>query len=50
MQAVRKEAAGGGGHCHACFTGEYPIELDNYWESRDKDAFQGAWSETGDTP
>lgn len=47
MRAVEEEAAGGAGHCHACFTGEYPIKLDGYWADRDKLAFQSAWSETG---
>ena len=49
MRAVRQEAAGPGGHCHACFSGDYPIELGSYWESRDKHAFAGAWSTSGDT-
>ena len=50
MRAVVAEAASesNSGHCSACFTGEYPIELGTYWEDRDKLAFQGAWSETGD--
>lgn len=49
MQAVRAAATDSGGHCKACFSGEYPIELDNFWESRDKMAFQDAWSENGDS-
>lgn len=36
------------GHCNACFSGDYPIELDSFWKTRDKTAFQGAWSENGD--
>ncbi len=36
------------GHCNACFSGDYPIELDSFWRTRDKTAFQGAWSENGD--
>ena len=46
MRAVTAEAQPGSGHCSACFTGEYPIELDGYWEHRDKMAFQSAWSES----
>ena len=49
MQAVTAEVRDSAGHCHACFSGEYPIELDSFWKSRDKHAFQGAWSENGDT-
>jgi amidophosphoribosyltransferase len=45
MKAVEAEAPPDAGHCNACFSGEYPIKLDNYWQSRDKMAFQGAWSE-----
>lgn len=46
MRAVEEGAAAG--HCNACFSGEYPIELDSFWKTRDKTAFQGAWSENGD--
>jgi len=49
MKAVTDEARGTTGHCHACFSGEYPIELDSFWRNRDKHAFQGAWSQNGDT-
>ena len=48
MNAVAEEAAAGSGHCNACFSGEYPIKLDVFWRDRDKQAFQGAWSENGD--
>jgi amidophosphoribosyltransferase len=48
MQAVEQEAANGTRHCNACFSGEYPITLNTYWEDRDKLAFQSAWSETGE--
>ncbi len=48
MDAVTAETTDEGGHCHACFSGEYPLELDSFWRSRDKTAFQGAWSENGD--
>jgi amidophosphoribosyltransferase len=47
MRAVRAETGTKDGHCHACFTGEYPIKLTGYWEARDKHAFQGAWAEPG---
>ncbi len=49
MSAVTAESTNGAGHCNACFSGDYPIQLDGYWEARDKNAFQGAWSEDGDT-
>jgi amidophosphoribosyltransferase len=49
MQAVESAAPPGAGHCNACFSGEYPIKLDSYWESRDKMAFQGAWSGEGES-
>ena len=47
MQAVAAESDRGTGHCNACFSGEYPIELDGYWTNRDKLAFQSAWAEDG---
>lgn len=49
MGAVTADAASGSGHCNACFSGEYPIKLDKFWEDRDKLAFQGAWSESGES-
>ncbi len=49
MNAVREGSVNGAGHCNACFSGDYPIQLDGYWKARDKNAFQGAWSENGDT-
>jgi amidophosphoribosyltransferase len=49
MRAVEEEAMNAAGHCNACFSGEYPIELGTYWNDRDKLAFQSAWSETGET-
>ena len=49
MNAVTAEARNASGHCNACFSGDYPIQLDAYWRSRDKNAFQGAWSENGET-
>ena len=46
MRAVAETAGNSRGHCSACFTGEYPIELDG---NREKLAFQGAWSQAGET-
>jgi amidophosphoribosyltransferase len=46
MRAVAKEARNSNGHCHACFTGDYPLTVKGYWETRDKHAFQSAWSQT----
>ncbi len=48
MQAVTEETAGGTGHCNACFSGVYPIKLNDYWRNQDKLAFQSAWAETGE--
>ncbi len=48
LRAVAETAGNGSGHCHACFSGEYPIELSGFWEDRDKLAFQEAWSEAGE--
>lgn len=48
MSAVTEEASAGRSHCNACFSGEYPIKLDRYWQDRDKLAFQGAWSADGE--
>jgi len=48
MQAVTDEAIGPDGHCSACFTGEYPLRLDEYWGERTKHAFQGAWAQSGE--
>ncbi len=45
MQAVTAATGTGDAHCNACFSGEYPLELSGYWETRDKNAFQGAWAE-----
>ena len=50
MRAVEEEAVASGGHCNACFSGNYPIELGEFWRDRDKLAFQSAWSETGESP
>jgi len=47
MTAVTEEACANPGHCKARFSGEYPIELDSYWQDRDKPTFQGAWSADG---
>ncbi len=48
MRAVTEEAIGREGHCNACFTGAYPLELNGYWRDRDKLAFQSAWAQSGD--
>ena len=48
MRAVTEEATSRNGHCNACFTGAYPIELNGYWRDRDKLAFQSAWAQSGD--
>ena len=48
MRAVTEETSGRNGHCNACFTGDYPIELNGYWRDRDKLAFQSAWAQSGD--
>ena len=31
------------GHCSACFTGSYPIRLEDWWTSKEKLAFEGIW-------
>ena len=31
------------GHCSACFTGRYPIRLDDWWSEKEKLAFEGVW-------
>jgi len=48
MRAVTEAATPGNGHCGACFTGEYPIDLPDNWERRDKLALQGAWAGTAE--
>jgi amidophosphoribosyltransferase len=45
MRAVTAEIGEDRGHCSACFTGEYPIPLDEWWEykAHEKMAFEGIW-------
>jgi len=45
MRAIAAANGAGDAHCNACFSGDYPINLNGYWRSRDKNAFQGAWAE-----
>lgn len=48
MSAVTADAPAPSGHCNACFSGDYPIKLGNFFRDRDKLTFQGAWSQRGD--
>ena len=43
VQAVQAGIDGATGHCSACFTGHYPIKLEEYWTSKEKLAFEGVW-------
>jgi len=43
MRAVSAELRQDPGHCSACFTGRYPIRLDEWWTSKEKLAFEGIW-------
>ncbi|NOZ28302.1 MAG: amidophosphoribosyltransferase [Chloroflexi bacterium] len=45
MRSVTAEVGQDRGHCSACFTGEYPIPLDEWWEykAHEKMAFEGIW-------
>lgn len=43
MRAVMAELRGEGGHCSACFTGSYPIHLEEWWTAKEKLAFEGIW-------
>jgi amidophosphoribosyltransferase len=47
MRAVRGEVNAGRGHCSACFTGSYPIHLDDWWLQKDHEklVFEGIWGE-----
>lgn len=40
-------APGGRGHCSACFTGDYPVRLEEWWthKAQEKLAFEGIWGE-----
>jgi amidophosphoribosyltransferase len=45
LRAVRAGLAADRGHCSACFTGRYPIRLDEWWrvKSQEKASFEQMW-------
>jgi amidophosphoribosyltransferase len=45
MRAVQAGLAQAQGHCSACFTGSYPIPLDEWWDYRqhEKQVFESIW-------
>jgi len=43
LKAVTAGLHGPHGHCSACFTGSYPIRLEDWWTSKEKLAFEGIW-------
>jgi amidophosphoribosyltransferase len=45
LRAVMAEADGDRGHCSACFTGRYPIPLEEWWlrKAQEKLAFEEVW-------
>jgi amidophosphoribosyltransferase len=45
MQAITARLGENQGHCSACFTGEYPIHLEEWWAHQvyEKLAFEGIW-------
>ena len=43
VRAVQAGIDGASGHCSACFTGNYPIKLEEYWTSKEKLVFEGVW-------
>jgi amidophosphoribosyltransferase len=45
MRAVRAETRKNCGHCSACFTGTYPVNVDEWWMHREheKMVFEGIW-------
>jgi amidophosphoribosyltransferase len=45
MRAVTAERGEDTGHCSACFTGNYPISLDEWWEHKEheKMVFESMW-------
>jgi amidophosphoribosyltransferase len=43
LRAVTADLQGQHGHCSACFTGSYPIGLEDWWISKEKLAFEGIW-------
>jgi amidophosphoribosyltransferase len=46
-EAVSGEVAPKQSHCSACFTGTYPIHLDEWWLQKDHEklVFEGIWGE-----
>lgn len=46
MQAVTAEMDRNQGHCSACFTGSYPIRLEEWWthKAREKMVFESMWA------
>jgi amidophosphoribosyltransferase len=47
MRAVAGEMTPKQDHCSACFTGVYPIHLDEWWLQKDHEklVFEGIWGE-----
>ncbi len=45
LRAVEAAPGAHGGHCSACFTGQYPIRLEEWWtlRSQEKLAFEQMW-------
>ncbi|OQA46808.1 MAG: Amidophosphoribosyltransferase precursor [Chloroflexi bacterium ADurb.Bin325] len=45
LRAVEAAPGARGGHCSACFTGQYPIRLEEWWtlRSQEKLAFEQMW-------
>jgi amidophosphoribosyltransferase len=43
LKAVTQELNPPHGHCSACFSGAYPIKLEEWWTSKEKLAFEGIW-------
>jgi hypothetical protein len=47
MRAVSGETNPQQGYCSACFTGSYPIHLDEWWLQKDHEklVFEGIWGD-----
>jgi amidophosphoribosyltransferase len=43
LKAATAGVQGQRGQCSACFTGSYPIRLEDWWTSKEKLAFEGIW-------
>ena len=45
LRAVQGDSASAGGHCSACFSGNYPVNLDEWWDykSHEKQVFDSIW-------